>query len=144
MTRRGRPRRVLVVQRDAALAETYAAWLRQAGFQVTLCGRFPWPDKPCPLLATGRCALCETADLIVYDPWLYVRADGTGSADLIKALRRAYPDRPVLLTWGSVGVPAAVRALEGGAVREAPPEPPALVDAVREALAERRRHRRRA
>lgn len=137
------PPTVLVVQRDGALAATYAAWLRRAGFLVTLCGRPPWPDKPCPLLTTGRCALCETADVFVYDPWLYVRPDSSGSAELIRALRRTYPDHPVLLTWGSEGMPAEVRAQETDLVREAPAEPAALVDAVREALAVRRRLGRR-
>lgn len=135
--------RVLVVQRDRDVAQQYAAWLERQGFQVVICGG-PWPPTYyCPLLATGACSLCASADVFVYDPWLYVRPDGSGSADLIRELRRTYPDQPVILTWGHDGMPGEVaRQQMDPWVRPAPSDPPGLVRAVREVLAELRRSRR--
>lgn len=132
--------RVLVVQRDHDLAEQYAAWLRQAGFDVILCGG-PWPPTYyCPLMATGACSLCAEADIFVYDPWLYVQRDKVSAVELIRELRRAYPHQPVLLTWGQEGMPAEVAPLLTDPwIREAPNEPPALVEAVKAMLTERQR-----
>jgi DNA-binding NtrC family response regulator len=86
--------RVLVVQRDPAVAEGMAAKLRTAGYETELCGG---PDhEPCPLIHDMPCPLVDRADVLVYDAW--VAGDAVGGEQLVSQLRDAYADLPVVLT----------------------------------------------
>jgi hypothetical protein len=100
----GRPR-VLVESPDQADLWAHAEVLRAAGYEVALCTgpkngvprRWRWPlyfedssqsepaAKPvlCPLVAEGRCALAEGADVVVSSPCL------PQSQDVLAALRRS-------------------------------------------------------
>ena len=86
--------RVLVVQRDPAVAEQMAASLRGAGYETELCGG---PERePCPLVADLPCPLVDRADVLVYDAW--VAGDANGGHQLVSALREVYVDISVVLT----------------------------------------------
>jgi len=86
--------RVVVVQRDPAVAEHMAAKLRSAGYETELCGG---PNQePCPLIHDMPCPLVDRADVLVYDAW--VAGDAVGSEQLVSGLREAYVDLPVVLT----------------------------------------------
>lgn len=86
--------RVLVVQRDPAVAERMAAELRGAGYETELCGG---PGRePCPVIADMPCPLVDRADVLVYDAW--VAGDAVGGQQLVSELREVYADLPVVLT----------------------------------------------
>jgi DNA-binding NtrC family response regulator len=86
--------RVLVVQRDPAVAEQMAASLRGAGYETELCGG---PERaPCPVITDLPCPLVDRADILVYDAW--VAGDAAGGQGLVSALRDVYVDLPVVLT----------------------------------------------
>ncbi len=125
--------RVLVVQRDAAVAERMAADLRHAGYEIELCGG---PGRqPCPVVDDLPCPLVDRADVLLYDAW--VAGDRDGGRRLITELRELYVDLPVVLTsvdrslgWVEREGPHRVIALE------ARPTAAALVDAIETALAD--------
>jgi DNA-binding NtrC family response regulator len=86
--------RVLVVQRDPAVAERIAADLGRAGYETELCGG---PERePCPIGSELPCPLVDRADVLVYDAW--VAGDSDGGHQLISHLRDVYADLPVILT----------------------------------------------
>jgi CheY-like chemotaxis protein len=86
--------RVLVVQRDPAVAEQMALSLRGAGYTTELCGG---PGRePCPVIADLPCPLVDRADVLVYDAW--VAGDAIAGDELVSALREVYVDLPVVLT----------------------------------------------
>jgi DNA-binding NtrC family response regulator len=86
--------RVLVVQRDAAVAQQMATSLRAAGYETELCGG---PERePCPVIADMPCPLVDRADVLVYDAW--VAGDADGGHQLVSGLREVYADLPVVLT----------------------------------------------
>jgi DNA-binding NtrC family response regulator len=86
--------RILVVQRDPAIAEKMAARLRGAGYETELCGG---PEQEaCPLIADMPCPLVDRADVLVYDAW--VAGDAEGGHQLVSDLRDVYADLPVVLT----------------------------------------------
>jgi DNA-binding NtrC family response regulator len=100
--------RVLVVQRDSAVAQHMAASLRKAGYETELCGG---PEQePCPVIADLPCPLVDRADVLVYDAW--VAGDSAGGHQLVSALRDVYTDLPVVLTSVDPSVTWAER--EGG------------------------------
>lgn len=97
--------RVLVVQRDQAVAKDMAAKLRSAGYETELCGG---PDQePCPLIRDMPCPLVDRADVLVYDAW--VAGQAIGGEELVAQLREAYVDLPVVLTSVDESVDWAVR-----------------------------------
>lgn len=117
------PLRVLIVQRDPAYADLLAQRFQQAGFSVIRCAGPHPPDYYCylfdsepppavrahrPRLAQGSygCPLVEAAEVLIYDPWLYTRPGSPDARDLIRALRRCYPDQPLVLAWAEEGMPA--------------------------------------
>ena len=78
--------RVLVVQRDQAVAEQMAAGLRGAGYETELCGG---PERePCPVIADMPCPLVDRADVLVYDAW----AEALESWSEALAMLRAHLD----------------------------------------------------
>jgi DNA-binding NtrC family response regulator len=86
--------RVLVVQRDPAVAERMADGLRRAGYEIERCGG---PEhEPCPVIADMPCPIVDRADVLVYDAW--VAGDATGGQQLVNELREVYADLPVVLT----------------------------------------------
>ncbi len=93
--------RILVVQRDPAVADRMAAGLRAAGYEIESCGGPA--QEPCPVIGDMPCPLVDRADVLVYDAW--VAGDATGAHGLVSALRELYVDLPVVLTSvdGSVG-----------------------------------------
>jgi DNA-binding NtrC family response regulator len=125
--------RVLVVQRDPAVAERMAADLGRAGYETELCGG---PERePCPIGSELPCPLVDRADVLVYDAW--VAGDSDDGHQLIAHLRDVYADLPVVLTstsssldWVEREGPHRVLPLEGE------PEPAALVDAIETALSD--------
>ena len=97
--------RVLVVQRDPAVAEHMAARLRSAGYETELCGG---PDhEPCPLIRDMPCPLVDRADVLVYDAW--VGGETVAGEQLVSELREAYVDLPVVLTSVDESVDWAAR-----------------------------------
>ena len=86
--------RVLLVQRDPAVAADMAAKLRSAGYEIELCGG---PEQePCPVIRDMPCPLVDRADVLVYDAW--VAGEAVGGEYLVSQLRDAYADLPVVLT----------------------------------------------
>jgi len=86
--------RAVVVNHDPVLAARHAAALRQAGYEVELCGG---PNQePCPVLDTLPCPLVDRADVLVYDAWVAGSSDG--GRQLVADLRETYVDLPVVLT----------------------------------------------
>ncbi len=86
--------RVLVVQRDHAVAEHMAAKLRSAGYETELCGG---PEQePCPMVGDMPCPLVDRADVLVYDAW--IAGDAAGGEQLVSQLRELYVDLPIVLT----------------------------------------------
>ncbi len=86
--------RVLVVQRDPAVADRMSASLQRAGYETELCGG---PERePCPVVADLPCPLVDRADVLVYDAW--VAGNAVGGHQLVSELREVYVDLPVVLT----------------------------------------------
>ncbi|HYM83054.1 MAG TPA: hypothetical protein VEY67_02740 [Candidatus Dormibacteraeota bacterium] len=125
--------RVIVVDRDPALAAARAAELHSAGYDVELCGG---PEtQPCAILGDRPCPLADRADVLVYDAW--AGGDREGSRQLIGHLRDVYVDLPVVLT----SVDGSVDWVETeGTARVTPlgPQPTVeqLVGAIESALAD--------
>lgn len=86
--------RVLVVQRDQAVAEQMAVDLRRAGYDTEMCGG---PEvEPCPVIQDLPCPLVDRADVLVYDAW--VAGGSEAGHRLVSELREVYVDLPVVLT----------------------------------------------
>ena len=125
--------RILVVQRDPAVAEQMAASLRDAGDETELCGG---PEREaCPVITDMPCPLVDRADVLVYDAW--VAGDSVDGHELVSALREVYVDLPVVLT--------SVDPSVGWAEREGPhrviplgsrPTDTELIEAIEVALGE--------
>lgn len=125
--------RVLVVQRDPAVADRMEADLRQAGYEVERCGG-PAREE-CPIVGSMPCTLVDRADVLVYDAW--VAGDSDGGRRLVTELRDVYADLPVILTsadesldWVEEEGPNRVTPFHGV------PDARMLVDAVELALTE--------
>ena len=89
--------RVLVVQRDQAVAERMAASLRGAGYETELCGG---PGRePCPVIADMPCPLVDRADVLVYDAFMTGEPDG--ARRLVEGMRELHPDVPIVLVTNS-------------------------------------------
>ena len=125
--------RILVVQRDPAVADQMAAGLRAAGYEIEGCGG-PQQES-CPVVGDMPCPLVDRADVLVYDAW--VAGDAAGGQRLVSALREVYADLPVVLT--------SVVESGGWAQREGPhrviplgsrPSDTELLEAVEVALGE--------
>ena len=125
--------RAVVVNKDPRLAEQHAQALRDAGYQVELCGGPQ--QEPCPVLGGLPCPLADRADVLVYDAWAI---GGTIPARrLVAEVRETYPDLPIVLTsvdenldWVETEGPHRVTPLEGH------PSPTELQAAVQAALAD--------
>lgn len=86
--------RVLLVQRDQAVADRMADDLEKAGYEVERC---LGPDlEPCPVVEAAPCPLVDGADVLVYDAW--VAGDSGAGEHLTASLRELYADLPIVLT----------------------------------------------
>lgn len=114
------PLRILIVQRDLTFAALLAQWFSAAGFNAVGCPTPGTNDYYCGFLqaqsdATGdrkertpgsvECPVVEDADVLVYDPWLYVSESAPDARALIRALRRKYPHQPLILAWPDEDMP---------------------------------------
>lgn len=125
--------RVLVVQRDPAVAEQIIAGLSRAGYEIETCGG---PEQEaCPVIADLPCPLVDRADVLVYDAW--VAGDSGSGHHLVSELREVYADLPVVLTSVDPSVEWAERE---GPHRVIPlgtrPSEAELLEAVEAALGE--------
>jgi DNA-binding NtrC family response regulator len=91
--------RVLVVHHDVDIADIEVEQLRRSGYEVDQCAG-PVGGNPCPVLRGERCWQVDRADVLIYDAWV----SGDGRPELIDDLRAIYPDKPVMLTSGSLMV----------------------------------------
>ena len=123
--------RILVVQRDPAVAERMAASLRSAGYETELCGG---PERePCPVIADMPCPLVDRADVLVYDAW--VAGDAVGGQQLVSELREVYVDLPLVLTSVDASVGWAEReGLHRVIPLSSQPSDTELIEAVEVAL----------
>lgn len=121
---------VFVVDDDAAMRESMALMLDQAGFRVRT---FP--------SAETFLESCEPADpgCLVLD----LRMPGMGGLDLQRILTRRGYRIPIIFLSAFGDVPATVRAIQGGALDflEKPVSMEILVGRVRQSLEEDRRRR---
>ncbi len=108
--------RVLVVHHDLDLAGMEADALRRLGYEVLECGG-PSRNR-CPILEGQPCDLAAHADVLVYDVWADMDADG--ARRLIDGIREIHPETPVVLTspglallWEEERGPHAVTILTG-------------------------------
>jgi hypothetical protein len=120
--------RVLIEHPDGMALWTEAEALREAGYDVAVCKGPSEEAGACPLLAEGRCALADEADLVVTTPSLQ---DG-------RRIVAALAERPAALV---VEGPRNALALGGyrvdGATVPYPLTTEALVAAVGETLRRR-------
>lgn len=115
--------RLLMVEDDAGVTETLAAYLRRQGYVVDAAGTL---DMAHEALASNR------FDLVIVDRTL---PDGDGMALVVGAAERGRPQRFLMLTAMS-GVEDTVAALEAGAIDYVvkPFEPRELLARIRNAL----------
>jgi len=115
--------RLLMVEDDAGVTETLAAYLRRQGYVVDAAGTL---DMAREALASNR------FDLVIVDRTL---PDGDGMALVVGAAERGRPQRFLMLTAMS-GVEDTVAALEAGAIDYVvkPFEPRELLARIRNAL----------
>lgn len=59
-----------------------------------------------PPMDSYGCPIVEDADVLIYDPWLYVSEGAPDARELLRALRRRYPHQPLVLAWAEEGKPA--------------------------------------
>jgi hypothetical protein len=97
------PRPTVLLEEPRTL-RAYAHWrqLSDAGYAPRWC---PGPGARhggCPLVACGRCHLVEQADVVV------CALDRTrpSARDVVAALRRLHPDRPLVLPGAEPGAPS--------------------------------------
>jgi DNA-binding NtrC family response regulator len=90
----GKGPRVLVEDEDGASQQALEHLLSRAGYQVAVCpGPARLPDRSCPLVETGHCALASGADVVLNDLHL---GDRTNEA-VLQALQDAYPATPIVV-----------------------------------------------
>ncbi len=124
----GRPR-VLIENPDDGGGLAEAAILRRAGYSVAVCpGPLPRgrPAAGCPLLVDEPCALANGADAIVTSLGL----DRPRTRDVVRALRRLYPETPLIIEVRSGEERWNSDVVEGCLLVESPDELPAAVGAA--------------
>lgn len=116
---------MLVEHPDEAMGLAIASGLRHAGYAVGVCPG-PAGHAACPLTGPAGCAPAHDADLVVCS----LGYESEPARDVLRELRRRYPDTPLL-----VEVPGDIDAdlrslLEGCARLPAPVTPEQIVTAV--------------
>jgi DNA-binding NtrC family response regulator len=125
-----RRERILIVDDDLGLAEVIAMLLAGEGFQVEHCAG---------LRAAQRAIAASDVDLVVTDLRL---PDGTG-LEVIRAIKDAKPEIPIILMTSYSSVESAIEALRHGAIDYIikPFDNAEFLHAVERALNERRINR---
>jgi hypothetical protein len=86
--------RVVIENAERALGVAQMAALEGAGLSVTTCGGpDALPGGECPVVERGSCSWVDAADVVVHD----LDPDDPKHREVLAALRRAYPDVPVVL-----------------------------------------------
>jgi len=86
--------RVLVEHEDGAVRSVAEKILREAGYDVAVCGGpTTFRRARCPVVTTGRCALAEGSDVIVHA----LNPDRPLNASVLQALKDRYPETPVVV-----------------------------------------------
>jgi len=125
----------LVVSEDDGLRASVSEWLDDAGLVVMACPGPHTPDMTCVGLAASACPLARGADVVVVDlhPEPGRLVDDTPRAELAR-FYRSQGCHVIALMDGAAAV--APPGMEGVAVAERLTERSALVDMVRQTLAE--------
>ncbi len=93
-SREPRRPRVLIEEPDAAEAFAYWSVLTGNGYEVSWCpGPAAEPQHRCPLVASGRCGLVASADVVVSSLDLHRES----SQRVMVALERRHPETPVIV-----------------------------------------------
>lgn len=99
--------RVLVVDDDAIVRESLAAFLRREGYEAAGCGD---AESALEMLASGEAA--DPFDLVILD----VSLPGRGGVEALRAIRGDHPTTAVIMLTGYATVETAVQALRAGAI----------------------------
>ena len=132
--------RVVIEHADPDEARAQERALRDAGASVNVCqGAMALPDQTCPVLGGKGCSLIEEADVILHG----LDIEDPGDRDVLRSVRAAYPDIPMV-----VEAPLDLVREHADALRDVRVSPPfdmdALVRTVTDAAAEGRLARTRA
>ena len=130
---------ILIAHRDVAFAEQLGSALRSGGYRVIGCPG-PWPPvERCIRCDVGYCPLTESADLMIYDPWLTGLNTEGERYNLALASALAHTDVPMLLAWSPADEPdfGSLRGIRNLAphVHAAALEPAALLRQIHRLLA---------
>lgn len=100
-------RTILIAHPDQAFADNVALEFRKRGYRVITCpGHWP-PAERCIRCDVGYCPLTESADVMVYDPFLSAVSSEGRCCNLARESARAHPEVPTLLAWTPENVPDA-------------------------------------
>lgn len=130
-------RTIVVVHADPPTRETYADWLRDAGYEVVSCGGPQGPDYFCPVLKHCGCLEAEQSDAMIYDPGMVTQGDHPASERILYRLREWYPDKPIIVLNRDDLPPPIVRLVgeDSGIVVLSDVSPESLATALRTVLA---------
>lgn len=125
-------RRVLIENADGSIQTAAERILREAGYDVALCGGVETHrNRRCPLVETGECDLTGGADVIVHS----LNVSGPGATDVLRALRKEHPTTPVVVEISAQRLVQLASELEGCFVVPAPVTEQRLLESVEAALA---------
>jgi len=93
--------RLLVEDPDPALAVSDFVEFRMAGFDVAVCSGPRASPCECPLLRDGVCGLVDECDVLLFG----LSRSTMGSGSVLRAVRHARPDLPVLVRDIDAAVP---------------------------------------
>lgn len=86
--------RVVVENADRIAAVDQMAALEDAGLSAVSCGGpDALPSGVCPVVEGGRCPWVEAANVVLHD----LDLDNATDREVLQALRRSYPDVPIVL-----------------------------------------------
>jgi hypothetical protein len=104
-------KRVVVVHGQEAPGAHCRSVLERAGYETIVC-RGPQPlASECYVLEDGSCPLCESVDLLVYDPLGHESLGPDGVAPILATLRRRYSRKPVVVLGASADMPLGIAKL---------------------------------
>jgi hypothetical protein len=102
---------IVLVQRSREDADRYQAWLLGPGRAFRYCGGPSVPGYTCAFQREGACDFWQAGDLFVYDAWLDKSRYEANSNELVAALRRRYPHKPLVLVGPGPVTPTWVERL---------------------------------
>ena len=123
--------RILIIDDEASLRQTFARILQRAGFEVTTAANG----------AEGFSLVSQHLFDMIY---LDIRMPDVSGLELLKSIHAKYPDLPVILFTAQPDLNSAVEALRSGATDYLlkPLKPQAVVDRTNSILANRQQERR--